>query len=304
MPPSPVMGTARGIWRPPLTQMLTWNCSPHAAVPRWARSSALSDETVQGVAIAPVPQAGFDIETSGLLAGNTIHLSYTDSLTGKVHNVSIVRVDDPSAFGCVVHDGADRISACVEKPPKGTEPTNAVNAGTYLFEREVLDMIPAGRNVSIERETFPLLIAGTQRVFAVSTDDYWIDVGRPETYVQAHRDILDGKFEKPLGVEIRPRVWSADGAPIDCATLRGPAYIGAGAKIARGAAIEPYAVIYDDVSVANGARIDSSILWPGCVIGADAVVRGAILGLDVLVDAGATVPAGSVIGKGERLAHV
>ena len=63
-----------------------------------AMSSALSDETVQGLAVNPVPQAGFDIDTNGLLAGNTIHLSYTDTLTGKVHNVSIVRVDDPSAL--------------------------------------------------------------------------------------------------------------------------------------------------------------------------------------------------------------
>jgi len=229
------------------------------------------------------------------------HLHEAHARSGAIATIHTRAVEDPSAFGVVETDKDGQVKRFVEKPKPGETDARDINAGTYVLEREAVEAIPAGKTVSIERETFPLLIEKTHRVYAVSTNDYWIDDGRPETYMQAHRDMLDGKFDRPLGVEIRPGVWSADGAVLDCATLSGPAYIGAGAKIARGAKIEPYSVVYDDVTVSSGATIENSILWPGCVVEENAVVRGAILGLDVVVDAGASVPAGSVIGKGERL---
>ena len=79
----------------------------------------------------------------------------------------------------------------VEKPPPGTEPSNLINAGTYVFEPSVLERIPTGRRVSIERETFPLL-AADGRFHAMATDDYWIDAGRPELYLQANLDLVNG----------------------------------------------------------------------------------------------------------------
>lgn len=211
-------------------------------------------------------------------------------------------VEDPSAFGVVETETDGRVLRFVEKPKPGETDARDINAGTYVLEREAVEAIPSGRSVSIERETFPQLIRDTHRVFAVSTQDYWIDVGRPETYQQAHRDILDGKFERPLGIEVAPGVWSADGQAIPKGVfVRGPAYLGPGVVLETGAMIEPYAAIYDNCRIGDGAVIERSILWPGCDIGKNATVRGAILGLDVVVDDGATVPAGSLKGKGERL---
>src|SRR5580704_9912535 len=111
----------------------------------------------------------------------------------------LIRVADPSPFGCVMHDENGRITAFVEKPPKDEAPTNEINAGTYLLAREILEFIPAGRAVSIERETFPEVIAADKALYAFTTDDYWIDVGRPEQYLAAHRDVLSGAM--PLAVE-------------------------------------------------------------------------------------------------------
>ena len=94
-----------------------------------------------------------------------------------------------SAASCTTATAA--ITAFVEKPPKGDEPTNEINAGTYLLEREVLDTIPAGRNVSIERETFPdRHRRRAKRSTPTPPRDYWIDLGRPEQYLAAHRDVL------------------------------------------------------------------------------------------------------------------
>ena len=97
---------------------------------------------------------------------------------GGVASLHLITVEDPSAFGCVVHDATGRISAFVEKPKREEAPTNEVNAGTYLLDRSVLDAIPAGRPVSIERETFPELIASGKALYAYTTSDYWIDLGQ------------------------------------------------------------------------------------------------------------------------------
>jgi mannose-1-phosphate guanylyltransferase len=213
-------------------------------------------------------------------------------------------VEDPSQFGVVETDANGRVLRFVEKPKPGETNARDINAGTYVLEREAVEAIPAGRSVSIERETFPQLIRATGRVYAISTQDYWIDVGRPEPYVQAHHDILDGKFERPLGVEVAAGVWSADGAPVPTGvTVRKPVYIGPGVAIESGASIGPYTALYDDCRIGAGAAVENSILWPGCDVGKNAIVREAILGLDVVVEEGATVPAGTVKGKGERLAR-
>src|SRR5580704_12883887 len=149
-------------------------------------------------------------------------------------------VEDPSQFGVVETDSDGRVKRFVEKPKPGETDARDINACTYVLELEAVDAIPSGRAVSIEREVFPDLIARTGRVFAVSTQDYWIDVGRPDTYIQAHRDILERKLDQPLGVEIVPDVWSADGAPLPPGvTVYGPLYIGPGVKLAAGSRIEP-----------------------------------------------------------------
>jgi len=211
-------------------------------------------------------------------------------------------VHDPSHFGVVETDSDGRVRRFLEKPKPGVTTARDINAGTYVLEPEAIEAIPPGRPVSIEKETFPLLIDQTHRVFASSSDDYWIDVGRPDTYSQAHRDILDGKYSAPLGIEIAPRVWSADGAPLPRhIAVRGPAYLGAGVSIGAGASIEPYAVAYDGCRIGSGATVGDAILWPGCSIGERGTVRGAILGLDVAVEPQAAVPEGAVLGRGERV---
>jgi|SRR5579872_2710781 len=212
------------------------------------------------------------------------------------------KVEDPSQFGVVETEADGRVRRFVEKPKPGETDATDINAGTYVLEPEALDAIPSHHKVSIERETFPKLIAETQRVFAVSTDDYWIDVGRPQTYVQAHRDILDGTFEQPLGNKVRDGVWAATGAHLDGARITGPVYLGENVHLERDAQIGPYTVLYDSCRVAAHATVSSSILWPACFVGTRATVRDAILGLDVAVDPDATVEPGSVVGRGERIA--
>jgi len=140
---------------------------------------------------------------------------------GGIGLLHLIEVDDPSSFGCVVHDWNGLITEFVEKPPKETAPTHEINAGTYLFEREILDFIPSGRNVSIERETFPAVIAAGKGLYSYTTDDYWMDVGRPEQYLAAHVDILEGRIPM-LQLEPGVSVYAEAGVSIDPTAIVGP----------------------------------------------------------------------------------
>ncbi len=217
---------------------------------------------------------------------------------GGIGTLHLIRVDDPSAFGCVVHDAGGRIERFVEKPPRGEEPTNEVNAGTYLLEREVLDLIPAGRPVSIERETFPALIAGARPLYAFTTDDYWMDLGRPDTYLDAHRHVFDGTM--PLG--LAPDADGPGVTAVPASALRRPVFIGRGCTIAPDAEVGPYTVLGDNCAVGAGAVVSDSLLWDGVSVGAGARVDWAIVASRARIGAGARVGRGSVIGHDAEIA--
>ena len=227
---------------------------------------------------------------------------------GALH---LIPVEDPSAFGCVVHDDGGRVSAFVEKPPKGEEPTNEVNAGTYLLEREILELIPGGRNVSIERETFPQAIAAGKNLYAYTTNDYWIDLGRPEHYLAAHRDVLSGAM--PLALEpgisgagadalkghpgITPPVHADVGVHVDASAKVGPNVV-----LGRDCTIGPNSIVresvfWERVRVGSGAVIEESIIASGATIGDKAhVARGSVIGHDVAVEPGQVLEPGARVG--------
>jgi mannose-1-phosphate guanylyltransferase len=232
----------------------------------------------------------------------------------------LITVEDPSAFGCVVHDENGRISKFVEKPPKGTEPTNDVNAGTYLLEPDVLKLIPEGRNVSIERETFPRILAEGHALYAFTTNDYWIDLGRPEHYLSAHRDILSGIM--PLKVEpgingagaaalrgeqtshhVLPPVFVEKGVHIDPTAQIGPnVVLGPGCRIGANAIVRE-SVLWDNVVVEEGVIIEETIIASGSRIGARSRIgRGSVIGHDVFVEADTIAPEGSRIGPSQPIA--
>jgi mannose-1-phosphate guanylyltransferase len=218
--------------------------------------------------------------------------------TGGVASLHLITVEDPSAFGCVVHDADGRISAFVEKPKREEAPTNDVNAGTYLLDKSVLAAIPAGRAVSIERETFPDLIASGQRLYAYTTTDYWIDLGKPEAYIGAHRHIFEGKM--PLGLQ--PAVDGPGATGVPPSAIIPPVFVGRNVRVAPDAKIGPYTVLGDDCEVRSGAVVADSLLWDGVVVEAGARLDWAIVASRARIGAGAVVGRGSVIGHDASVA--
>ncbi len=221
---------------------------------------------------------------------------------GGVGTLHAIKVDDPSAFGCIVRDKSERIERFVEKPPREDAPTDEINAGTYLLERSVLDAIPAGRNVSIERETFPTLIASGDRLYSYVTEDYWLDVGRPHQYLQAHVDVLDGKLDlTDAGSEETGAFYFSPGLDVP-KNVKTPAFIGENARIDPSAEIGPYAVIGGGSIIGAGAIVRDSVLWVGVTVGAAAQISDSILASGVRVGEGARVTLGAVIGHDASIA--
>jgi mannose-1-phosphate guanylyltransferase len=222
---------------------------------------------------------------------------------GGLGALHLIKVEDPSAFGCVVHDKAGRISQFIEKPPKGTEPTNEINAGTYLLEPEVMKFIPPGRNVSIERETFPKILADGQSLYAFTTNDYWIDVGRPEQYLTVHRDIINGTM--PLRVEpgTNGSVHIGEGSRVDPSAKLGPnVVLGKNCTVGANAVLRD-CVLWDEVIVEEGATIEETIIASRSHIGANAKIgKGTVIGHDARIEPRTVVPEGSRIGRSAPIA--
>ena len=209
--------------------------------------------------------------------------------TDAAVTLHLVEVADPSRFGVVPTDESGRVTAFLEKTPNPV--TNRINAGCYVFRRDVIDQIPAGRRVSVERETFPGLIEAGALVMGYHESAYWLDVGTPQTFVRGSCDLVLGRLPAP----------AVPGPP-------GPSLVLAGASVAADASVSGGTVVGEGARVGAGATVFGSVLFASATVGEGAVVRDSILGRGAVVAPGAVVDEavigdGAVIGPGNELAR-
>ena len=168
----------------------------------------------------------------------------------------LIQVEDARAFGCVPTDSQGRVTAFLEKMDQPV--TDWINAGCYIFNRAVIDSIPNGVVTSVERETFPALIADNRRIVGYKENAYWLDIGTPSALFKASRDRVKAGFD------VHPT------AQIDSsALLSGGTFIGAQAMIAAGATLEN-CIVCPGAQVATGARLERCFLAPGAIVESDA----------------------------------
>jgi mannose-1-phosphate guanylyltransferase len=215
--------------------------------------------------------------------------------------IALTPVDDPSSFGVVPTEGDGRVSAFIEKPPRDEAPTNLINAGIYVLEPTVLERIPAGVRVSIERETFPALVeAGS--LFALGSDAYWLDTGTPDAYLRAHYDLVGGRRPGPPapGAEpdhsLGPGMWRI-GEVSAASTALARSLLGQGSSVAERAVVTDSVVGHGAV-VEEDASIADSVLLPGARVAASASVEGSIIGPDAIIGQRCVIHGLSVIGAG------
>ena len=231
-----------------------------------------------------------DFDLTGILRSHR-RRSATATLT-------LTRVDNPSAYGLVETGQDGRVARFLEKPGGDQVTCDTINAGLYVLEPEVLKTIPAGVNASFEREVFPGLLAAGRPVHAHVSPGYWIDIGTPPKYLQAHRDILEGRFASPLsGVRFNP---AESPEPEDCAGLVRNSVVADSVRLGDGSRILGSA-IDRDCQVGERAVVEGSVLWRGVQVGDGAQLRGCILGNRCRIGAGAVVGEGVVLEDDARL---
>jgi mannose-1-phosphate guanylyltransferase len=174
--------------------------------------------------------------------------------------ILLTPVSDPSAYGVVSTEAGGRVLDFIEKPALGTAATNLINAGVYVFEPSVLELIPSNEVVSAERQLFPRLVAEGARMFGRATDAYWMDIGTPEKYLEANLDALAGRFSTTAvpspGDDL---VLSATGVRVAEGARVSSSCLGAGSLIEEDATVER-AVLLPGAAVRGGARVERSIL--------------------------------------------
>ena len=217
---------------------------------------------------------------------------------GARATIVLTPVDNPSAYGLVETDHSGNVRRFLEKPTAGEMTCDTINAGIYVLETNTLDRIPADTPWSVERQYFPSLVERGETFLAHVDRGYWIDIGTPAKYVQAHRDIMSGLCHAyPFHGQGCDRAWvSPEAAVAPDAQLTGPCFISNGARIGSGARIEANSVIGPSVVVGDRAVIDGAILWSGTTIGDEATVRGAIVGRNVCVEDCVAIGPEAVIG--------
>lgn len=211
--------------------------------------------------------------------------------------IALTPVDDPTSYGVVEIDAPGKVQCFIEKPGRDTVTSNLINAGTYILEPVLLDLIPRGIPSMLERGLFPDLVERGMPFFGYKSNDYWIDIGNPDDYMKLHRDILTGKAitrfpGKPMGDE----VWVEEGCAIHpSARIIGPAVIGGNCTLEKDVRISGPAVLGSNCSIGQGSTVDEAILWQNVKLGKDVVVRQSVVGNNSAIGNSTWVVDGSIV---------
>ena len=198
--------------------------------------------------------------------------------TGARATLALHPVEDTSSYGVVPTAEDGQVEAFIEKGG-GEAPTNRINAGSYVIEREVVESsIPPGRAVSFEREVFPALVGNG--LYGFDAPGYWIDIGTPERYLEATWDLLAGRVRSSLP----PRDETGSLVYENC--------------LIAGAHVGPQTVLGRHCSVGSDSRVERSVLHDRVTVGADAAVVESVLAEGVRVGERARIEPGAIAGAG------
>lgn len=193
--------------------------------------------------------------------------------------IVLTPVDNPTAYGLVETDASGNVIDFLEKPSPDEIRCDTINAGIYVLDPATLDRIPKDTNFSIERGYFPSLVRNGETFIAEIYRGYWIDIGTPDKYRQAHRDIMDGRFSAPPFAADPGVAWISPSAKIDDgAVIEGPCFIDHGAVVKKGARLGPHTVLGHHCHIDEDAVLEGAILWPNTWVDREARIGAAIAG--------------------------
>jgi mannose-1-phosphate guanylyltransferase len=211
----------------------------------------------------------------------------THKRNNAIVTMALCSVKDPYNFGVVELNG-EMIKRFVEKPAKGQEPSNLINAGAYVFSPEIFNYIPEGRAVSIEREVFPKIVEA-KKMMGCRIKGLWMDIGKPHEYLEANKTVLDSigntlKKPKPVGFKINH-----------------PVAFDKGIAIGEKSIIGPYAIIGKNVKVGKNVTISNSVIFPYVEIADGSIIEGTVVGEGVHIGKNARLERGCIVGDQSKI---
>ena len=224
--------------------------------------------------------------------------------TQATATLALVAVPDPTNYGLVRLDEDESVLEFVEKPssdaveerPSSDLSDNFISAGAYVLEKRILEMVPAGRNVSIEREVWPLLV--DNGLYGFRAENYWLDIGTPDRYLRATFDIIEGNVE----TGVQERLGSSYLAISEESDVQGraipPAVIERGVHVAPDAHVGSLVVLGQDVSIGAGSIVERSVILNGTEIGENCRLSDCIVAAGCRIGAGTQIDRGAVLGEG------
>ena len=215
-------------------------------------------------------------------------LSYTEIL--KVHKknkalatIALCEVEDPTRYGVAEVTKKGRIKRFIEKPARGTSPTNLINAGIYVLSPEIFDYIPKEKKISMEREIFPKLVE-EGKLFGYIINGLWMDIGKPEEYLQANRILLKNLAR------------SQQNDRINKFKLKAPVEMDKSVTIKPKTVIGPYAIVGRNVAIGGNVQIKNSVIFSDVEIEDGASINGAIIGESAKIGKNVKIGRGCIIG--------
>jgi len=231
----------------------------------------------------------------------------------SVATIALTEVEDPTEYGIVGLDKGGRIQRFKEKPSREEAFSNLVNAGIYVLEPEVLDLIPDDRPYDFSKDVFPAILAKGLPLHGMKIEGVWVDIGRPKDLVRASLEVLrrEGKEQRLLGIDPFGPAIVGKGLELEAdVRLSGPLYLGANVRIGRGATVEGaclydravveagatvrQSIVFEDARVGRGSEIVESVLSRGCTVEEDAHLFGSIIGDGMTVKAHSRLEGASI----------
>jgi mannose-1-phosphate guanylyltransferase len=265
--------------------VVSLNYQPHRIQEVFGDGSALGVRIHYGVEPQPLGTGGAIRFAAGDYRGEPLIVFNGDVFTSvdlpalvathrerKAHaTIVLTPVDNPSAYGLVETDAEGNIQAFVEKPKPEEIRCNTINAGIYVLDPDLLDRIPLGAPSSVERDYFPSLVRDGKIFIGHVSNGYWLDIGTPAKYRQAHTDIMAGRFNAaPFRDKAGQAVVSPSASIAEDVVLEAPCYVGDGAVIGRGTRIGRDTVVGSGCRIGMNAVLEGTILWPDTHVGDNA----------------------------------
>jgi mannose-1-phosphate guanylyltransferase len=204
-----------------------------------------------------------------------------------IATIALHEVEDPSRYGVAEITQGNLIKKFIEKPPKETSPSNLINAGAYVLSPKIFEYIPSGRAVSLEREVFPRL-AEKKVLYGYKIDGLWIDIGKPEEFLQTNKILLgtlaNKKIKQKNNFSIKP-----------------PVAIDKGVTIGENSIIGPHVVLGKNVTIGRNVQISDSVVFADVTIEDYTRINGAIIGECAVIGKGVKITEGCIIGDQAKI---